>query len=64
MDFYFDGGHEEAERKILVAYPEDLRDEPFMLPLALRVTPRDPDEYPAIEITWGLFLALASTGRK
>ena len=33
MSFYFDGGHEEAERKILVAYPEDLSDEPFKAPL-------------------------------
>ncbi|MFY9216904.1 MAG: YlmH/Sll1252 family protein [Tepidanaerobacteraceae bacterium] len=65
MDFYFDGGHEEAERKILVAYPEDLRDEPFMLPLgALRVTPRDPDEYPGHRDYLGAILGLGINREK
>ena len=26
--FYFDGGHKEAERQVMIAFPEELRDEP------------------------------------
>ncbi|MFN7105534.1 MAG: hypothetical protein ACK4M3_02975, partial [Pyrobaculum sp.] len=37
--YFFDGGFEEAERKILVVFPECLIDEPFSLPIkAVRVT--------------------------
>jgi RNA-binding protein YlmH len=46
MQYYFDGGYEEAERKIMVAYPEFLEDEHFKQPFgALRVTPRDADSH-------------------
>lgn len=43
--YFFDGGFEESERKILVVFPEYLREEPFSLPLkALRVMPKDKEE--------------------
>lgn len=59
VGFYFDGGHDEAERKILVAYPEVLSDEPFKLPLgALRITPKDPDEHPGHRDYLGAILGL------
>jgi len=65
MGFYFDGGHEEAERKILVAYPEDLSDEPFKAPLgALRITPKNPDEYLGHRDYLGAILGLGISREK
>ena len=65
MGFYFDGGHEEAERKILVAYPEDLSEEFFKPPLgALRITPKDPDEYPGHRDYLGAILGLGVSREK
>jgi len=65
MGFYFEGGHEEAERKILVAYPVDLSDEPFKVPLgALRITPKDPDEHPGHRDYLGAVLGLGINREK
>jgi len=65
MAYYFDGGYDEAERKILVAYPEDLSDEPFMLPVgALRIIPDDPDEHPGHRDYLGAILGLGITREK
>lgn len=59
MSHYFDGGYEEAERKVLVAYPEDLWDEPFLSPIgALRITSKDPDEHPGHRDFLGAILGL------
>ncbi|TYP51680.1 RNA-binding protein [Thermosediminibacter litoriperuensis] len=57
--YYFEGGHGEAERKVLVAFPEYLKDEPFFVPIrAIRVTPRDPDEHPGHRDYLGAVLGL------
>jgi RNA-binding protein YlmH len=63
--FYFDGGYEEAERKIMVAFPEYLKDEPFRAPLgALRITPKDPDEHPGHRDYLGAILGLGISREK
>lgn len=63
--FYFEGGYEEAERKILVVYPEYLEDEPYNLPLeALRITPKDPDEHPGHRDYLGSILGLGISREK
>ena len=65
MGFYFDGGSEEAERRIIVAYPEDINDEPFKQPLgALRVIPKDPDEHPGHRDYLGSILGLGINREK
>ena len=65
MEFYFDGGFEEAERKIMVAFPEELGDEPLQQPLgALRITPKDPDEHPGHRDYLGSILGLGINREK
>jgi RNA-binding protein YlmH len=65
LSFYFDGGHEEAERKIIVAYPQDRSDEPLQQPLgALRITPKDPDEHPGHRDYLGSILGLGINREK
>lgn len=65
VELGFEGGYEEAERKILVAYPEDLREEPFKLPLgALRITTKDPDEYLGHRDYLGAILGLGISREK
>lgn len=65
VELCFEGGYEEAERKILVAYPEDLREEPFKLPLgALRITTKDPDEYLGHRDYLGAILGLGISREK
>ena len=65
MGFYFDGGYEKAERKIIVAYPEELSDEHFQQPLgALRIIPKDPTEYPGHRDYLGAILGLGINREK
>ncbi len=65
MGFYFNGGYEKAERKILVAYPEDMLDEPFREPLgALRIIPKNSDEHPGHRDYLGAILALGINREK
>ncbi|MDI3481673.1 MAG: hypothetical protein PWQ97_1328 [Tepidanaerobacteraceae bacterium] len=65
LDFYFDGGYEEAERKVLVVFPSYLKDEPYRAPLgALRITPRDPDEHPGHRDFLGAILGLGISREK
>ncbi|MDN5313383.1 MAG: hypothetical protein PWQ68_2357 [Thermoanaerobacteraceae bacterium] len=65
MEYYFDGGYKEAERKVLVAYPDFLKDEPFHAPLgALRITPKDPDEHPGHRDFLGAMLGLGISREK
>ncbi|SHM20821.1 RNA-binding protein YlmH, contains S4-like domain [Caldanaerovirga acetigignens] len=57
--YFFDGGLEEAERKILVVFPEYLREESFSLPVkAVRVTPKDREERPGHRDYLGAVLSL------
>jgi len=63
--FFFEGGYEEAERKILIVYPEYLKDQPFKVPLeALRIKPLDPDEYPSHRDYLGSILGLGISREK
>lgn len=65
MIYYFDGGHREAERKVMVVYPDFLKDEPFHVPLgALRITPRDPDEHPGHRDFLGAIISLGINREK
>lgn len=65
MAFYFDGGWEEAERKVMVAFPDYLKDEPFHIPLgALRITPKDPAEHPGHRDFLGAILGLGIAREK
>jgi len=65
MAFYFDGGWEEAERKLMVVCPDYLKDEPFHIPLgALRITPKDPDEHPGHRDFLGAILGLGISREK
>lgn len=60
MGFYFDGGHDEAERKIIVAFPEANQGfEPYKQFLgSMRITSRDPNEYPGHRDYLGSILGL------
>ena len=64
VELCFEGGYEEAERKILVAYPRTY-EEPFKLPLgALRITTKDPDEYLGHRDYLGAILGLGISREK
>lgn len=42
MGYFFYGGYDDAERKVLVVYPEYLEKEPYTVPIeAIRITPND-----------------------
>lgn len=59
MGFFFDGGYEDAERKVLVAYPEFAKEDPLREPLgALRISSKDPTEYPSHRDYLGAILGL------
>lgn len=59
MGFSFNGGHEEAERKVMIAFPVDIETEPFQLPIeALRISSKDPNEYPGHRDYLGSLLGL------
>ncbi|MFO7151876.1 MAG: YlmH/Sll1252 family protein [Bacillota bacterium] len=63
--YFFSGGFEEAERKVLVVFPEFLKEEPFELPVkALRVRPKDRDERPGHRDYLGSVLGLGITRDK
>lgn len=65
MEFFFEGGHEEAERKIMVAFPEYLEDEPYTLPIgALRITSKDPTQFPGHRDYLGSLLGLGINREK
>lgn len=65
MDFYLDGGYENAERRILVAYPKGMEDEPFKQPIgALRITSRDLSAHPGHRDYLGAILGLGINREK
>jgi RNA-binding protein YlmH len=65
VEFNFEGGYAEAERKIMIAYPQYLDDEPFKVPLgALRITSKDPDEHPSHRDFLGSILGLGINREK
>ncbi len=59
MVFHLDGGHETAERKVIVVYPEGPGDGFFETYLgALRIIPKDPTEFPGHRDYLGAILNL------
>ena len=65
MGFFFDGGYADAERRVLVAYPEYAAEEPLGQPLgALRITSKDPSEYPGHRDYLGSILGLGMNREK
>jgi RNA-binding protein YlmH len=65
MEYYFDGGHAEAERKLLVAFVHEFQDEHIRVPIgALRITSNDPNEYPSHRDYLGSILGLGISREK
>ncbi|MGB9839772.1 RNA-binding protein [Thermovenabulum sp.] len=65
VKFFFEGGYKEAERKILVAYPEYIEGRPFVAPVkALRIKLREEDAFPGHRDFLGSILGLGISREK
>lgn len=65
MGFFLDGGHDDAERKILVVYSEIAARDALKDPLgALRISSKDPSEYPGHRDYMGSILGLGINREK
>jgi len=59
VKYYFEGGYKEAERKILVAYPDYIEGRPFVPPIkALRIKVKEEDAFPGHRDFLGSILGL------
>jgi len=65
IGFYFEGGYPEAERRIMIVFPDYLEEQPFVPPLgALRVTPTGDHKHPGHRDYLGAILGLGIAREK